>query len=157
MENTDPRIFTNVRVFAGDKFKKTADASYKNFDAGQNFNIGSNIQKNKKIGTIESWGPLFRVSLDLIIHSRHRNENYERSSVLDFFNAAPSIYLDKTGFVTTVDKKIFHFDIELNHWYNIVIEQKSLNGKVITLYNNNNKHNNYDFFWLCMLSQLMGN
>ena len=130
MENTDPRIFTNVRVFAGDKFKKTADASYKNFDAGQNFNIGSNIQKNKKIGTIESWGPLFRVSLDLIIHSRHRNENYERSSVLDFFNAAPSIYLDKTGFVTTVDKKIFHFDIELNHWYNIVIEQKSLNGKV---------------------------
>ena len=130
MENTDPRIFTNVRVFAGDKFKKTADASYRNFDAGQNFNIGSNIQKNKKIGTIESWGPLFRVSLDLIIHSRHRNENYDRSSVLDFFNAAPSIYLDKTGFVTTVDKKIFHFDIELNHWYNIVIEQKSLNGKV---------------------------
>ena len=130
MENTDPRIFTNVRVFAGDKFKKTADASYKNFDAGQNFNIGSNIQKNKKIGTIESWGPLFRVSLDLIIHSRHQDNNYEWSSVLAFFNAAPSIYLDKTGFVTTVDKKIFHFDIELNHWYNIVIEQKSLNGKV---------------------------
>ena len=130
MENTDPRIFTNVRVFAGDKFKKAADASYKNFDAGQNFDIGSNVKENNKIGTIESWGPLFRVSLDLIIHSRHQDNNYEWSSVLAFLNAAPSIYLDETGFVTTVDNKIFHFNIELNHWYNIIIEQKSLNGKV---------------------------
>ena len=133
MENTDPRIFTNVRVFAGDKFKKTADASYRNFDAGQNFNIGSNVQKNNKIGTIESWGPLFRVSLDLIIHSRHQDENYDWSSVLAFLHAAPSIYLDKTGFVTTLDNKIFNFKIELNHWYNIVLEQKSLIGKVIIL------------------------
>ena len=130
MENTDPRIFTNVRVFAGDKFKKAADASYRNFDAGQNFNIGSNIRKNNKIGTIESWGPLFHVSLDLIIHSRHQDNNYEWSSVLAFLNAAPSIYLDETGFVTTVDNKIFHFNIELNHWYNIIIEQKLINGKV---------------------------
>ena len=133
MENTDPRIFTNVRVFAGDKFKKAADASYRNFDAGQNFNIGSNVQKNNKIGTIESWGPLFRVSLDLIIHSRHQDENYDWSSVLAFLHAAPSIYLDKTGFVTTLDNKIFNFKIELNHWYNIVLEQKSLIGKVIIL------------------------
>ena len=130
MENTDPKVFTIVRVFAGDKFKKAADASYRNFDAGQNFNIGSNIQKSNKIGTIGSWGPLFRVSFDLIIHSRHQDNNYEWSSVLAFLNAAPSIYLDETGFVTTVDNKIFHFNIELNHWYNIVIEQKSLNGKV---------------------------
>ena len=134
VENTDPRIFTNVRVFAGDKFKKAADASYRNFDAGPNFNIGSNVRKNNKIGTIESWGPLFRVSLDLIIHSRHQDENYEWSSVLAFLHAAPSIYIDTTSLVTTVDKKMFHSDIELNHWYNIVIEQKLFNGKVIELY-----------------------
>ena len=135
VENTDPRKFTNVRVFAGDKFKKAADASYRNFDAGPNFNIGSNVRKNNKIGTIESWGPLFRVSLDLIIHSRHQDENYEWSSVLAFLHAAPSIYIDTTSLVTTVDKKMFHSDIELNHWYNIVIEQKLFNGKVIELYN----------------------
>ena len=135
VENTDPRKFTNVRVFAGDKFKKAADASYRNFDAGPNFNIGSNVRKNNKIGTIESWGPLFRVSLDLIIHSRHQDENYEWSSVLAFLHAAPSIYIDTTSLVTSVDKKMFHSDIELNHWYNIVIEQKLFNGKVIELYN----------------------
>ena len=134
VENTDPRKFTNVRVFAGDKFKKAADASYRNFDAGPNFNIGSNVRKNNKIGTIESWGPLFRVSLDLIIHSRHQDENYEWSSVLAFLHAAPSIYIDTTSLVTTVDKKMFHSDIELNHWYNMVIEQKLFNGKVIELY-----------------------
>ena len=134
VENTDPRKFTNVRVFAGDRFKKAADASYRNFDAGPNFNIGSNVRKNNKIGTIESWGPLFRVSLDLIIHSRHQDENYEWSSVLAFLHAAPSIYIDTTSLVTTVDKKMFHSDIELNHWYNIVIEQKLFNGKVIELY-----------------------
>ena len=135
VENTDPRKFTNVRVFAGDKFKKAADASYRNFDAGPNFNIGSNVRKNNRIGTIESWGPLFRVSLDLIIHSRHQDENYQWSSVLAFLHAAPSIYIDTTSLVTTVDKKMFHSDIELNHWYNIVIEQKLFNGKVIELYN----------------------
>ena len=133
VENADPRKFTNVRVFAGDKFKKAADASYRNFDAGPNFNIGSNVKKNNKIETIESWGPLFHVSLDLIIHSRHQDDKYDWSSVLTFLHAAPSIYLDKTSLLTTVDNKIFHFKIELNHWYNIVIEQKSVNGKVIKL------------------------
>ena len=133
VENADPRIFTNVRVFAGDKFKKAADASYRNFDAGPNFNIGSNVKKNNKIETIESWGPLFHVSLDLIIHSRHQDDKYDWSSVLTFLHAAPSIYLDKTSLLTTVDNKIFNFKIELNHWYNIVIEQKSVNGKVIKL------------------------
>ena len=133
VENADPRKFTNVRVFAGDKFKKAADASYRNFDAGPNFNIGSNVKKNNKIETIESWGPLFHVSLDLIIHSRHQDDKYDWSSVLTFLHAAPSIYLDKTSLLTTVDNKIFNFKIELNHWYNIVIEQKSVNGKVIKL------------------------
>ena len=30
-------------------------------------------------------------------------------------------------------KDYYHFKIELNHWYNIVIEQNSINGKVIKL------------------------
>ena len=69
VENTDPRIFTNVRVFSGDKFKPAADASYRNFYAGPSFNIGSNVRKNDELGTIDTWSPFFRVSLDLIIHS----------------------------------------------------------------------------------------
>ena len=83
VENTDPRTFTNVRVFAGDKFKPAADASYKNFNAGPGFNIGSNIRKNNQIGTIASWGPLFHISFDLMIHS-FDHEKSEYFSVLAF-------------------------------------------------------------------------
>ena len=149
MENTDPRIFTNVRVFAGDKFKKTADASYRNFDAGQNFNVGSNVKQNNKIGTIESWGPLFRVSLDLIIHSIPQNLHY---SVLAFETnktshcnncehggRIPAIFVDKRGaqvflFIANSvndnkDQSFEHY-INLNTWYNIIIEQKLVEKKL---------------------------
>ena len=67
-------------MFAGDNFKPAADASYRNFDAGPSFHIGSNVRKNNEIGTIDSLGPLFRISLDLIIHSQDGG----RSSVLTF-------------------------------------------------------------------------
>ena len=67
-------------MFAGDNFKPAADASYRNFDAGPSFSIRSNVRKNNEIGTIDSWGPLFRISLDLIIHSQDGG----RSSVLTF-------------------------------------------------------------------------
>ena len=126
VENTDPRTFTNVRVFAGDKFKPAADASYRNFQAGHSFNIGSNVKRNKEIGTIDSWGPLFRVSLDLIIHSLDQDG---WSSVLAFSRNGrsdhPAIYLHKNGFLRFHYTHVKHFDfpIELNHWYKIIIEQ----------------------------------
>ena len=70
-------------MFAGDNFKPAADASYRNFDAGPSFHIGSNVRKNNEIGTIDSWGPLFRVSLDIIIHSHDEGVN-KKLSVLTF-------------------------------------------------------------------------
>ena len=75
IENTNPKTFTNVRVFAGDK-KPAADASYRNlswenFPVDHSFDIGTKVQKDKEIGTIDSWGPFFRVSFHLIIHSLH--------------------------------------------------------------------------------------
>ena len=86
VENTNPKTFTNVRVFAGDKFKPAADASYRNllwenFHVNHSFDIGTKIQRNKAIGTIDSWGPFFRVSFDLIIHSFRQ---YEWTSLLAF-------------------------------------------------------------------------
>ena len=95
-------MFTNVRVFAGDK-KPAADASYRNllwenFHVDHSFNIGTKIQENKQIGTIESWGPLFRVSLDLIIHSQDGG----RSSILSF----------QSNGATTKSEKILRLYVE---------------------------------------------
>ena len=76
-------------MFAGDKFKPAADASYKNllwenFHVDHNFDIGTKIRWGNKIGTIASWGPFFRVSFDLIIHSHEVERNEEWSSLFNF-------------------------------------------------------------------------
>ena len=154
VENTDPRTFTNVRVFAGDKFKPAADASYKNFNAGPGFNIGSNTRKNNQIGTIDSWGPLFHISFDLIIHS-FDYENRQKSkhgyfSVLAFKgkqrhglepedcckngDRIPVIMVVSVNkelvicFAHSVNKNgnyyFQDFHINLETWYNIEIEQE---------------------------------
>ena len=147
MENTNPKSFTNVRVFAGDKSKPAADASYRNlswenFHVDHSFNIRTKIQKNKEIGTIDSWGPFFRVSFDLIIQSFGRDE---WSSLLAFRgngaicddcktgDRVPALFLHNRDGIIELSNSVnsFHFDVELNHWYNIIIEQKSVNRKVI--------------------------
>ena len=150
MENANPKTFTNVRVFAGDKSKPAADASYRNlswenFHVDHSFNIGAKIQDNKQIGTIDSWGPFFRVSFDLIIHSL--NPIHEGSSLLSFRgngavcnnckngDRVPALFLhNKHGvlqFSNNYDNDYRLMDIFLNNWYNIVIEQKLVNSEVI--------------------------
>ena len=133
-------------MFAGDKSKPPADASYKNllwesFHVNHNFNIRTKILRDKEIGTIESWGPFFRVSFDLIIHSLLEDE---WSSVLAFLDgtertpiAIPVINLHRSGFLKFLNINFwpltFDFNIKLNIWYNVMIEQKTFNGKVIFL------------------------
>ena len=141
VENTNPKTFTNISVFAGDNQKPAADASYQNlswenFYVDNNIDIGAKIQKDKEIGTIDTWGPFFRVSFDLKIHSYQIGSltQDEMSSVLAFSGSAPVILLHRTlGLVFIVKKKRFNFNIELNHWYSIIIEHQTINGKVITL------------------------
>ena len=131
-------------VLAGDNSKPAADASYKdllweNFYVDHSFRIGNKIRSNKEIGTIDSWGPFFRVRFDLIIHSLRQDDYW--FSVLDFsFKNSiklPGIFLTRSG-VLTVGYSInsfnqFHivnFNVEINVWYNIVIDLNSVNGKV---------------------------
>ena len=161
MENTDPRTFTNVRVFAGDKFKPAADASYKNFNAGPGFIVGYNAQKNNQIGTIDSWGPFFRVSFDLLIHSYDNDNDGEHFSVLAFKgNGGTSDCCengDRIPFITVVSSNqelqlsfansvnqngnyYFFFNINLETWYNIIIEQEYVNRMVSKTYFPSNKH-----------------
>ena len=106
--------------------------------------MGSNVQKNKKIGTIDSWGPLFRISLDLIIHSHVKGAssvlgfkgNGGTSSCCEHGDRIPSIFVSENGnllFRHSVDHHAdykFDFEINLNTWYNILIEQIIVNRKV---------------------------
>ena len=172
-------------MFAGDKYKPAADASYRNllwenFYVDHSFNFGTKTQ-NKEIGTIDRWGPFYRVSFDLIIHSfqdlgcegsrcpqrwssllafrkngtlcdlctqfnsyaldvpEFRHQNYEQiCDRCDIGDRIPAFFLNNLDrvirFSNNVDNSehYFDFEIELNHWYNIVFEQNSVNGKVIT-------------------------
>ena len=155
IENTNPKTFTNVRVFAGDK-KPAADASYRNllwenFPVDHSFDIGTKVQNNKEIGTIDSWGPFFRVSFDLIIHSLHPNNQwtsllaFRRNGAVCEFCELGDIFLNNFFGKIHVSKNGEHlhdffrirnsiiFEIELNQWYNIIIEQKSTRGQVLRL------------------------
>ena len=103
------------------------------------------VGENKLLGTIDSWGPLYRVSLDLIVHS-HSSTTY--SSVLSFKgNGAstdndnygdriPIIQVGNNGYLYLIssvngdNSYIVKTEIDLNNWYHILIEQKLINRKV---------------------------
>ena len=159
MENTDPRTFTNVRVFAGDKFKPAADASYKNFNAGPGFIVGYNARKNNQIGTIDSWGPFFRVSFDLLIHSYENDgehfsvlafkgnggtsdccENGDRIPFITVVSSNQELQLSFANSVNQNGNYYFFFNINLETWYNIIIEQEYVNRMVSKTYFPSNKH-----------------
>ena len=139
-------------MFAGDKSKPAANASYKNLSwkdfHDDSFKIGTKIREDKEIGTIDSWGPFFRISFDLIIHSH--DKNVEWTSVLAFIKKGAScvdcniedrvilIGLHNNGYVQISNtfenvQEYFYFDVKLNHWYTIIIEQNSVNRKVMKL------------------------
>ena len=153
VENTDPRTFTAVRVLPPGS-NPAADASYKNLvweNIEHSFNIGTKVKRNKQIGRIDTWGPFYRVSVDLVIHSHFTSQDSsDLSNILTFyaFNtdiSVLSIYLSFHSGLQIVQKysvndinrhhkfEIPNDELELDHWYNIIIEQKSVHKKVKTL------------------------
>ena len=101
------------------------------------------MKNNNEIAAINgTWGPFFRVSFDLIIHSHKKGKGKKGwSSVLAFqglgkSEKVPAITVTKKGvliFTNSVNGNKnykINFNIELNSWYNITIEQKPKNEKV---------------------------
>ena len=147
-------------MFAGDKFKPAADASYKNFNAGPGFIVGYNTRKNNQIGTIDSWGPFFRVSFDLLIHSYENDgdhlsvlafkgnggtsdccENGDRIPFITVVSSNQELQLSFANSVNQNGNYYFDFYINLNTWYQIIIEQKfakdrKVRRKFHSLFNN---------------------
>merc|ERR1719208_312884 len=103
------------------------------------------IQKNLQLATIDEWGPLFKISFDLIIHSK---VDSTWSSVLAFRgngavddqshygDRAPAIFYNKAGYLYFTNavngngNYHFNYEIELNKLYHIEIAQEEKNEKV---------------------------
>ena len=115
---------------------------------GKNEGLSGVVEKDNEIGTIESWGPHFRVSFEMIIKSfvgaKWTNilsfkGNGATSHCCQPGDRAPAVFLQENKklliFSNTVNGNggyAFHWNkkVELNKWYKIIIEQISINGKV---------------------------
>ena len=107
------------------------------------------VERNRQIGTITSWGPTFRVSVDLVIKS-YGNGLYYRNIISfkgnngnDCCNngdRVPAIFSHLTKglhIVGSVNGKLHKFDykgIKLRKKFNLVIEQVWINGEVCFFY-----------------------
>ena len=92
------------------------------------------MKKNKEIGKINgTWGPFFRISFDLIIHSFVKGKGKQGWSSVLAFDKKPSVDLNKNGELRIFfqqRKYMFIVNVDKNKWYNISVEQKPNNSKV---------------------------
>ena len=106
--------------------------------------LGMKVKKHNQIGTVASWGPTFRVAVDIIVHSAAPGW----TSILRFTSTShgiwemgdriPAIFHHSgdNGFIqiaSGVNKNanfIVEYDIDYKKWYHIEIAQTQINGKV---------------------------
>ena len=117
------------------------------------------MKKNNLLQTIDSWGPFFKVTFDLMVHSKPTSHwsgllafkgNGGSSNVAKYGDRAPAIFYNQQGhlhFTNAVSGKVnyaFNKAINLGKWYRIEIEQASSNGKVGSImFNKSNTKKNY--------------
>ena len=116
-------------------------------DKGENEGLSGVVKKKNKIGTIESWGPHFRVSFEMIIKSFEGATwtnilSFKGNGVVRQFGQPgdrdPAVYLETKKKLLLFSQGIngngkysyVYKKPELNKWYKIIIEQKPINGKV---------------------------
>ena len=106
---------------------------------------GQQIERGRKIDTVEAWGPFFRISFDLFITSFGPSE---WASILSFKgnggtnnccnngDRVPIVQLHNNGqlfFINSVNgngNAYFHTAVDTGKWYKIEIEQTRIGGKV---------------------------
>ena len=92
------------------------------------------MKRNKELGVINgTWGPFFRISFDLIIHSYVKGKGKQGWSSVLAFDKKPSVDLNKNGELRIFfekKKNNFFTNVVLNKWYNISIEQRPNSKKV---------------------------
>ena len=146
MENKEPRTFKDVKVFAGDKFLKAADASYSHLVWETGFS--GTFQDDKLLATVPEWGPVFSVSLDVKLNSLSVKDAWliqfieaskdSGSGCCDVGTRVPAIKLDKREgqtfeFAMGLGGKDFtnkKHPVKKGKWYRIVITQTLIAEKV---------------------------
>ena len=78
--NTKPGKFTNVAVYASDPFYPSTNAIIRNL----NYNPTISVQKGNLLAVIPEWGPNFRITFDLNIHSLYSSRSDGWANVLHF-------------------------------------------------------------------------
>ena len=131
-------------MFAGDNFYPPADGSYANL-------IWEDLQtreiQNQLFALIDEWGPLFRVSFNLIVHSQlteAQDTEYPYSSVVTFKESetegseygyrVPAVFYNNLEgslhFACSINglaNFYFNYAIELKRWYHIEVVQHKEN------------------------------
>ena len=148
MENANPKMYTDVKVMPGSSPRPDAsyrDLVWENLPVPRDFE--TKIRRDQKIGKIHSWGPFFRVSFDVNFVSL--SQDSQRLSVLAFLSAretgeivpVPGIFHAKGSLLVNnnvlggrIENMVTYDNIEQNRWYNLIIEQRSDNRKVIRPY-----------------------
>ena len=168
MYNNNPRTVDDVKVFASDNFFPPADASYKNL-VWENFGVPSRtVKRNKLIGAIYFWGPLFRVSLDLIIFSftsdwsnilafkgnGGNNDCCDNGDRVPLVNAGEGGLLQFSHSINGTGNYWTNTNLTANNWYNVVIQQVERNNKARQDYNTYQDYLN--IFRYILQSKLMG-
>ena len=99
------------------------------------------------VGTVENWGPLFRISFDLIFKSKPTSEqdynilafkgkgNEARNDKVPYLSYHPSETTERLTFASAVGANgnwayDHNLTVEINKKYNFIIEQKIYNNKV---------------------------
>ena len=146
MENANPKTYTDVKVISGlDGWRPDAsyrDLVWENLPAPRDFE--TKIRRNQKIGKIHSWGPFFRVSFDVnfvslsqdsqllsVLAFIHASETGEIVPVPGILHARGSLLVNNNVPEVRPINMVTYDNIERNRWYNLIIEQSSVNRKVM--------------------------
>ena len=126
----------------------TNEGENEGLDEGENKGLSGVVKKKNKIGTIESWGPYFRVSFEMIIKSFSGAKwtnilsfkgNGATSNCCKHGDRAPALYLENKEKYLVFSHSVsgngrysykFRGGLQLNKWYKITIEQRLINEKV---------------------------
>ena len=126
------------------KFARGTSESLTVFSAGQSGYFKQNFQ----LATLPKWGPLFRISFDLMIYSKISSKtgwssvlafrgNGAVGNFVEYGDRAPAIFYDnKNGIlhignaVSGIKNYIFNVGLEISKWYHIELVQEEIGGKV---------------------------
>ena len=108
------------------------------FSFQEDTRIGTKIMRDKEIGTIDSWGPFFRISFDLIIHSFHKDEKGTNLLVIKGLREFELLLILQSTARRIVFLNMwsrpyrpFCFNVESNHWYNQRSADRPYNTEIV--------------------------